>query len=237
MVVQVDLQIAQKIQITRDGNTWFHSSIQDIRGNEVYIAMPYLKERPLVLSRGVEVQVRFFMDDCSYLFQTRVTGEVTSNIKMFRLAYPGEFQRVQQRMHVRLEVMLDVEYALPEKEQGAGGKTSKGKGTHPVLPASKRNKKPYFTRGAAVDISGGGMKLVARESIKEGSRLLLRFTLPLKSKPEQLQLEARVIRCIKAEPDREMYNLGLVFENPTFQQEDIIVRYIFEKTAEQKRLL
>lgn len=237
MVAQVDLRIAQKIQITRDGSTWYDSSIQDIRGSDIYIAIPYMKEHPLVLSRGVQVQVRFLMDDCSYLFETRVIGEVTSNIKMIRLDYPGEFKRVQQRMHVRLAVVLDVEYAAPEREQGAGGRACGGKGKHPVLPANKRNKKPSFTKSTAVDISGGGMKLVVRENIKEGSRLLLRFVLPLKSKPEQLQLEALVTRCIKADPDREVYNLGLRFENQTFHQEDIIVRYIYEKTAEQKRLM
>lgn len=219
MAEQVDLRIAQRIQVTRDGKTWFNSIIQDIRGNAVYIATPYLKERPLVLYRGEQVQVRFFMDDSSYLFETRVTGEATSNIKMYRLAYPGEIERVQQRMHVRLSVVLDAEYAIPEQEE------------------EERKKRPSFTKATTVDLSGGGMKLMVREMIKEDSLLLLKFTLPLKNKPEQLELEARVIRCIKTNPDSELYNLGLRFENLTFHQEDIMVRFIFEKMARQKRLL
>lgn len=219
MLEQPGLHVTQKIQVSKDGHMWFNSNIQDIRENSIYIAIPYAREQPLVLYKGERVMVRFSMDDSSYMFESTVTGEATSNIKMFRLSYPKEFTRVQQRSHVRLPVILDVQYYIPESS-----------------PADKK-KPPEFKKATAVDISGGGMKLRVREKVNENTLVRLKFTLPFKNKPEQMELNARVMRCIKADPNREVYHLGLKFEDLVYREEDIIVRFVFEKMAQQKRLL
>lgn len=217
MAERIDLRIAQKIQVSRDEKTWYNASIQNTGPNVLYITIPYLREHPLVLRRGDKVQVRFFLDDSSYHFETQVTGEAADNIHLYRLAYPDQITRVQQRDYVRLPVMLDVEYA--PADAGAGAQD------------------PAFTRATSVDISGGGMKLAVKQRVRENSSLLLRFVLPLKSKPEFLELKARVIRCIRTDSRREVYHLGLRYESINLRQQDIIVRFIFEKMALQKRLL
>jgi len=211
------LGINQKIQVSRDGKTWFNSSIQDLRPDTFSITTPYLKEHPLAVFRGERIEVRFFKDDSSYQFETRVTGEVRDNIRLIRLACPEQITRIQQRNHVRLPVVLDVQYA-------------------PVKRAGEDGEYPAFTRASSVDISGGGMKLAVRRPVGEKEKLTLKFYLPLKSKPEYLEMGARVIRCTRIDPQREMYHLGLRFDSITRCQQDIIVRFIFEKMAMQKRL-
>jgi len=211
---EATLFVNQKIQVLKkEGRDWFISSIQDIRGGVISIAIPYLGERPLILRAGDEIKVRFTMENCSYIFDTKVIGEATDNIKLYRLAYPEAIDRVQQRMHVRLPVMLDVEYTVPG-----------------------RDPKKTSLKAVTVDLSGGGAKLAVRERINENTRLLLKFTLPLRSRPEPLELEALVVRSMKVEPERELYHLGVKFINTTRHQEDLIVRFVFEKMAQQKRL-
>jgi len=212
------LSMTQKIQVSRDGKTWFNSSIQDLRPETFSITTPYLKERPLVVFRGDHVEVRFFKGDCSYHFKTLVTGEAKDNIRLLRLAYPEQITRIQQRMHVRLPVALNVDYAPVKRD--AGGRDS-----------------PDFTRASSVDISGGGMKLAVRQPVGEKELLLLKFNLPLKNKPEYLELPARVIRCTIIDLKTKTYHLGLRYDNINRRQQDIIVRFIFEKMALQKRLL
>lgn len=218
MAEQSDLHVEQLIQVSKGGKTWYNSKICVIRPNVVSIITPTLKNHQLVLRKGDKIQVKFFRDDSSYFFTTRVTGEVTDKDNLCKLAYPGEINRVQQRMHVRLPVMLDVEYAQIDTELSGG-------------------KEPAFAKGISVDISGGGMKLSVRQWVKDNTQLILRFTLPLKNKPEPMELKARVIRCIKTDPQRDIYQLGLRFINIKNRQQDNIVRYVFEKTALQKRLL
>jgi len=121
-------------------------------------------------------------------------------------------------MHVRLPVVLDVEYAPIKRD-------ASGEGC------------PAFVRASSVDISGGGMKLAVRKPVGEKEMLALKFYLPIKNNPEYLELGARVIRCTMIDPKTKMYHLGLKYDNINRRQQDIIVRFIFEKMAMQKRLL
>lgn len=215
MVKQMDLRISQKIQIsTKEREEWFNSNVQDIRENVISIGIPYFKEQPLMLHRGDEVRVRFITESAKYSFSTRVTGEVKDNIDLYQLAYPNEISRIQQRNYVRLPVLLDVEYFFQEHD--------------------KKRVKPK--KATTVDLSGGGMRIAVRERIQGNTRLVLKFTLPLQRKNENIELLSRVIRFEVIEPDRELYHLALVFENITYHQEDLIIRFIFEKMAQQKRL-
>lgn len=219
MFQQVTFGVNQKIQVSRIAEeNYFDSSVQDVQDGFFSIAIPYLKEHPLVLYRGEEVRVRFTLQNASYIFTSRVIGVVTDNIKLYKLVHPEKIERIQLRNHVRIPVMLDVEYVVKEA----------------VKESEKQKIK--FNKGTTVDLSGGGMKLATRENIKENSLLILKFLLPLKSKAEPLQLKAKVVRVMKADPQRELYHLGLRFEDITYREEDMIVRFVFERAAQQKRL-
>lgn len=217
LVEKIPLRIGQKLQIRRkDAKEWFNSAIQEIRDGYIHIMMPFLKERPLVLRRNEKVVIRFFSEHSSFTFDTNVIGELADNIKLYRLDYPQEINRVQQRDHVRLPVIIDVEYVILEEKE--------------------KEKKANYKKTTTVDLSGGGMKLLTREKIEPGTLLLLVFSLPLKNRPELIEIKSLVVRCIKVEPTREVYHLGIKFENINLSQEDKIVRYVFEKMAQQKRL-
>lgn len=213
MPEEIKLRINQKIQVARENDdVWFNSIIQDTGAENISISIPYNKERPLVLQQDDSVRVRLATKDASFVFNTQISGVVMDKIKLYQLAYPREITRIQHRKHVRFQVIsLDVKYARVE---------------------DKNN----YAKGTVIDISGGGIKLAVSEKIQENNHLLLKFTLPLQSKPELIQVKAIVVRSTKAEPDREIYHLGLKFEDITYQQQDLIVRYIFERMAQQRRL-
>lgn len=215
MAEEFDIHVRQKIQVLKPGtNEWFNSSIQDIKQNVISISWPYLQERPLVLCKGDTVQVRLAAERAAYYFNTTVIGETKDNINLYQLAYPREVERIQQRSHVRLPVVLDVKYAVLQDD-----------------------KKPLkFIDASVVDLSGGGMKLAVREEIKENTRLMLNFILPFRGKPELVKLEAIVIRNQLVDQVRLIYHLGVKFVDISFHQQDMIVRFIFERMAQQKRL-
>ena len=168
LIEKVPLKIGQKLQVRRkDAKEWFNSGIQDIRDGYIRINMPFSQERPLVLRRSEKVVIRFFSEQSSFIFNTNVIGEAADNIKLYRLDYPQKINRVQQRNHVRLPVIIDVEYAKAEE----------------------KDKNIVYKKTTTVDLSGGGMKLLTREKIKSGNKLLLLFSLPLKNRPELFEIK------------------------------------------------
>lgn len=212
------LSINQKIQVSKDGNTWFNSSIQDLKANTFSITAPSPEEHSLAVSKGDLVRVRFFMSDSSYQFEAYVIDEVKDNISLIQLTYPEQITRIQQRTHVRLPVLLDVDYSISKKDAGAGNKQK-------------------FIKASALEISGAGMKLAVRQPVEKKEIMLLKFSLPLKSKTEKLELIARVIRCTIIDDKIEVYHLGLKFIGISRYQQDIIVKFVFERMAIQKLLL
>ncbi len=208
-----ELRINQKIQAAKiHDDLWFNSIILDTGAQTISIAIPFNKKRPLVLHRNEIVRIRFTAKNASYMFSTKVTGIVLDKINLYQLAYPKKIARIQQRKHVRFQVIsMDVEYAHQEDINN-------------------------YVKGTVIDVSGGGMKMAVRKNIPKHERLFLKLVLHLQNRTELIQVKAIVVRSEKAEPDREIYHLGLRYEDITNKQQDLIVRYVFERMAQQRRL-
>lgn len=212
-----ELTVAQKLYVARAGEEeWYVSSLQDMNDSGLYIAMPYLRGSALVLSPGEEVQVRFTHESGVYMFTSRVLARKQETVPLYRIGYPTEVKRIQQRRFVRLPIMLDVIYApVPEK------------------PAQQ----PVWVKGRTADLSGGGLRLRVRELLPVGTLLTLKFYLPWEKKPVELTLEGRVVRTEVTEgrePGEKLYFLGIEFVNITRRDQDEIVRFIFRKMAERR---
>lgn len=209
-----ELRINQKIQVALEGERdWYASTIQDIKAGELHIALPRLRGDVLVLSPGDNVKVRFSDENASFVFPARYVGRTAEKIPLYRLARTGEIQRVQQRRHVRLKTVLEVRYA------------------HPV----EKKRRPGYKKACTVDISGGGMRLAVDEPVLPGKELLLEFTLPLRAGARKMELRGRVVRLFEME-NSGSYHVALEFTGISRAQQDLIVRYIFQRMAEQARL-
>lgn len=209
-----ELRINQKIQVALEGERdWYASTIQDIKAGELHIALPRLRGDVLVLSPGDNVKVRFSDESASFVFPARYVGRTAEEIPLYRLARTGEIQRVQQRRHVRLKTVLEVRYA------------------HPV----EKKRRPGYKKACTVDISGGGMRLAVDEPVLPGKELLLEFTLPLRAGARKMELRGRVVRLFERE-NSGSYHVALEFTGISRAQQDLIVRYIFQRMAEQARL-
>ncbi|AEG15332.1 type IV pilus assembly PilZ [Desulfofundulus kuznetsovii DSM 6115] len=207
------LRINQKIQVAREGERdWYASTIQDIKGGELHIALPRLRGDVLVLTPGDNVKVRFFDENASFIFPARCLGRTIEAIPLYRLAPTGDCQRVQQRQHVRLKTLLEVHYAHPPE----------------------KNRRPRYKKAFTVDISGGGMLLAMDEPVLPGRELLVEFNLPLRTGARKMELRGRVVRL--QEREKSKYHVALEFVDITTAQQDLIMRYIFQCMAEQARL-
>lgn len=208
--------IGQKIMVSKktDANmTEYYSVIQNIKGNEIYIAIPYRGESPLVLTHDEIILVKYVKENAAFLFPSRYLGKYqeTRALIMYRISEPSKesMKRVQLRKFVRVALMLDVKYRLAKEDD--------------------------WKKGTAVDLSAGGLRLAVKQSYEPGDVLDLYFEIESQESIRDFQLKGEVVRCILADADAKVYHLGIKFVNINRGMEDSICSFVFEKQMAQIR--
>lgn len=206
----------QKIYVLKPDKTeQYISVIEKIEAdNEITIALPLSRSSSLAVKVGEILTVRLPSESYCLEFTVPVKQIKIENVPVYILHYPDHIKRVQLRKHVRVSILLDVQYSeLP----GPGNE-------------------PYYKKALAIDISAGGMKLSVSEEVKEGVTLLIKFDLPVKNGVQNFELEAGVIRSSRVEAAKgPVYQLGLSFLKTTDFQKDTIFNYIFSKMSQLRR--
>ncbi len=209
------IQISQKIQVNllSDKENSYVSNIQDIKDGELIISIPTKGTNPLALNNGDLIKVSFISDPARYEFQTKVIGWRYDNIPMYVLTLPEYFKRVQLRRFVRIHTILEVMYA----------------------EVSDEGKYYEFIKSTSLDISGGGIRLILKKDLPAGAILLLKISIPMKNGLEYVEITGRVVRTM---PDEhlKLFHAAVDFIDISRRQQDLIVRYIFTKMSEQRRL-
>lgn len=213
------LKIGQKVTIFPvDQDEQYVSSVYDIDARGIYVPIPFAGARPLVLTHGHKVQLKYLGEGSAYIFVTEAIGRKSEQdrLPMYIFKHPldPEIRRIQMREFVRVPVTIKVQYAPPHEKDTA------------VL------KKAY-----TVDISGGGMKVAVKEPINKGTMVLLTFTLNIKAKKKQqeFKLPAQAVRCQLVDEDTKVYHVGFKFLDIKPPQQDLIMAYVFERMVEIKR--
>lgn len=219
MATEQKIKMNQSISISRaEGEEdWYNSSVQDLDDNSFCITIPLQGPNPLILDNGDRVKVNYVSDMSRFEFETKVVGWRSDNIPMYVLARPKDVKRIQLREFVRLNVLLEAECAeIPEE-----------------------GKQPVFKKCSALDISGGGTRLLLKKEYPPGTELLLRFALPIKkSRGNVLEIIEITGRVARAWPNRDdgRYQTAIEFKGIGRRQQDLIVRFVLQKMAEQRRL-
>ncbi|NPV72523.1 MAG: hypothetical protein HPY89_01745 [Pelotomaculum sp.] len=217
MAARPRIKIKQKVRIARaDLNKeedWYLTDVQDIGEDEFCVSIPFRGTMPMILRSGDPVKVSMVNEGARIEFNSRVTGWRADNIPMYVLSIPDEYRRVQEREFVRIPAMLDVFYAeVPEP--GAG---------------------PVFIDSYSLDLSAGGIRIVAKKNYPKGAHLLVRFSLPLENGPVELNLLGTVVRTQPVEGSKTRFQVALKFIDIKRKQQDLIFRYIFNKMLEPRR--
>ncbi|HBV98169.1 MAG: hypothetical protein JL50_00325 [Peptococcaceae bacterium BICA1-7] len=210
------LKLNQKIYVLKpEYRETFISVIEQIEEKkEITIALPLSQSSPLPARIGDLLTIRIPSESFCMEFTTSVKQVKMDNIPLYVLAYPDRFNRVQLRKHVRIKTLLEIQYCR--------------------MPLS--GEKPDFQKAMALDISAGGMKISVPGEIEEGETLLVAFELPIKAVVHRFELETTVMRSFKVEKvKRIVFQLGLLFNDTTSAQRDIIFSYIFSRMADLRK--
>lgn len=208
--LQTYLKIGQKIYVLQEGKKdKYVSSIENFNENKIYISIPYCQQVPLVLHRGEQFKIQMPTPENILQFKSTVLSMAQDNIPLIAISYPDKVERIQLRKFVRLDILMNAQYA--------------------VLP--EQGNEPEFKSARALNISAGGIKLAVNELIKQGTQVIVQFNLNIKNKDVSFSQLCTVRRTTLVDYVKkpELFHIGLEFNNIGRRDSDLIVQFIFDR--------
>jgi c-di-GMP-binding flagellar brake protein YcgR len=192
----------------KENNWMYHSQIEEVSDSEITVVEPYGQGGYLPRNYQQSYKGRVVLDNCAYLFETRLIRSIEGAIPLWVIAMPGEVQRNQLRNFVRLSIHLDVNIELLTKA---------GDGDH--FNALTQN------------ISGSGVGIVLKKPLPLGSKV--KVVLPLDQ--YVVKADGEVVRVIEPEPDYDKYAIGINFTMINESSRKIIINYIFRNQIARRK--
>lgn len=218
--LNIKLEINQKIEVIDDELT-YKSIVQDITQDAVYVSYPSNQGRYYFTHAGNAIEFYVTTDKEVIKCKSIVLGKKKEgNVDLMILSFPEVKERVQRREYFRLPITMQIKYyPLPKDRSYASLRD---------VPSG------YFSKmlsSLTMDISGGGIKILAHEPHNIGEFIIVSLNIP-----QEINLLCSVVRVEETDEGRK-YKLALKYESIDEKIRDRIIQFIFSKLREQNKLL
>lgn len=205
----------------------YKSTVFDIsEDGKIMIVMPMEKAKMVLLPVEGEYEVCFFSHGGMYNANVRVVDrQKINNTYILITEMITNLHKYQRREYYRFNCIVEMlTRELAKAEEEAFGKQL-------GYLVSEIDMK----RGVIVDISGGGLRFVSRQSFQEGKVLYLRFKLSINDQEKEFRLAARVVLSREIEKRQNEYENRVKFlyiDNTTREE---IIKYIFDEDRKNRK--
>lgn len=232
---KLELRDQQEVEAYRKGGKPPHvlkSRLYDIRPDgSVEIAMPTESGRLILMALGTRYEIVFYTGSGLY----RCVGQVTErykkeNLYMVSVELKTNVGKFQRREFYRMECLMDVNYIPVTEEEMALNRAESVFARH-----MDNSPNDLLRSGTAVDISGGGMRLITPELMAKGTGLVLNFSLDTSSGKKDIWIKGTVLKSSQLEDKSmkcEQRIMFIVKENWIREQ---IIKYIFEEERKNRK--
>jgi len=206
----------ENLQININGNVlvlyeekYYKSIVQDVKEEEFVINMPVEDGVYLTLKSRDKIVIDYFSEDGFYYeFEAEIISRlIENNMPMYRISKPDKAIKIQRRDFVRVSL---TEHAVYKKYD---------------------NKKCEWHEGLLLDLSGGGLRLKAKEKIERGEKIIIKISCG----NDSYEILGKIVRCDKSQ-DGE-YICGIQFKEIDERKRDKIVQKVFSVMRKQRELL
>ncbi len=195
----------------KTGNKYISQLLEPPNGDSIIVSAPIYESRLIFIPINIRLGVTFFHSRYGLMgFTANVTlRENRGNLSVLELHVETPLENIQRRKHYRLDSLINVEYRLYSAQN------------------KNEEEKPAYKKVMAKNISGSGACIIVDEEIPLKS--VLDITLHL-SDTLQAKAVCNVVRCTPLELDKvSKFELGLHFAEISAQNQDNIIKYIFEQ--------
>ncbi|MEL7597525.1 MAG: flagellar brake domain-containing protein [Clostridiaceae bacterium] len=210
---EIKFKINNKIEIIY-GDDIYTCDIQDMKDGYLAISIPIKDNQYLPLQKGERIDVIYYEETCLYEFTSVVFDRQRSNIPLIWMVIPKKFKKIQRRKYVRVSVLLSTKCAVIPKE---------------FLLNKENFSKLKFFEGTAVDLSGGGLRLITKHKVEKDANLLI--ALPFTD--GGILVKGKAMRV----DQDEMKNIvcGINFVDVKASEQEKIIGYVFQIMREQMK--
>ena len=184
------------------------SRIADLAKDNIKVNIPFVNGEIIPLRIGLAVEMYFTGEQAAYSYQTLITDRSIESVPLLTLKYPRAKRRIQRRDYFRLEVKKRVKYRLLDAElKPIGG----------------------FKETTTIDISGGGIKMVANSVIFRDTLMEVYLQIPT------LENVAIISRAVNLTELPDGLALGIKFIEIDDSAREKIIGWLFEKQRKMRK--
>ena len=230
LTVGTRLQLLHEIEQVQ-----YSAQVKEVKRDSFTTTEAVAGNKELQMEPGSVFQATLMGSDAVYYFTARVIDIFRENDKpYFIFQWPEQMHRHQRRSHVRVPCHLHVFFWSLHEALEELSKMIVGGETIPLEDArwgmgllEELNAKLPARQGVTLDLSGGGLRMVAPEPVKRQERLLLKICLDERCRQFFL-LEGRIVRSTPLAIGKwKRHRVGVAFMNTSQGIQERIIRHIF----------
>lgn len=207
--------------------TYYSLVSEVIDNNRIKITMPLEKGKIVLLPINVRYNACFYTS--SGLYQGRiltVDRYRDENVYMMVIELISDLVKFQRRQYYRLGCTMEMQYKKIEKNEKEYGDQS----TKNLIIDDKD-----FIEGTALDISGGGMRFVSRQSLNENDSIFVILEIQYEDEKKEYGLNARVVTSEPLANQSGRYEHRIEYKEMSGKVRESLIKYIFDEERRQRK--
>lgn len=226
---KIEMVVKQgKVQLENEGKRVYVSQILDFQEDDLIVAaLPIYEEHLIPLEVGSRFKVFFYTKKGIYRSECQVMKRgKEGKIYIAGLMLTERLEKYQRREFYRCPCSVDTDISLLTSIEALTAAKTK---TYP------ENLVQRLEKGIITDISGGGIRLITKNSYEKTSYLYLKFILELEQRVVELEIVGRVILSVRSEKDSALYENRVQFMEISNEYREAIVKYVFEQQRKLRK--
>lgn len=199
----------------------FDSRVEDVRANDILVTIPTERGIPMPLKPGLQVEMSFIAEGGRFIFKSKVLGRVKMNIPLLSMEKPDHLVRTELREFFRVDTRLKIKLIITRPNPDDPMEVIKE--VHDAI---------------CTDLSGGGCRIRTDDfEIERGDKVELDFMNTVDGVYNLMGKAVRIFDQIKDETGEVKKDLGIVFTNLHDSDRDKVIKYVFKRQIELRKLL
>lgn len=226
---KVEMTASEKVILPdgTEGTSRYMTIVTDVsEDNILEIAMPMEKTKLVLLPVDGEYHVCFFTNAGMYTGTVKIIDRQKRESTYVLIAeLISELTKSQRREYYRLNCVIE----MVTKQIGENEAQTVGKNLGHLVSQEA------FNKGVIVDISGGGLRFVAKQQFEPGTYLYLKFSLPIENEEREFSLAAKVVTSgrVGKQPGEYENRVKFLYLENTVREE--IIKYIFDEERKNRK--
>lgn len=196
-------------------NEYYRSNVQDVKSGNFVISIPMQGGKYLPIHVGESVEMHYYDGDSIYSFSGEIVSRGNEGLPVLIVRTPGDAKKIQRRRYVRVPHTGELKYLEVPKDY--------------KLRRIDQGTISRMTNALTVDISGGGLKFITHDDVREKVLLVM-----LQIDDLRMIAKGEVVRCIYDEVEKA-YDCGINYTDIGEQDREKLISYIFKLMRQQIR--